>query len=108
MEKARQEADQRLFNLEGQFNKLGTEREQILEDYTIFIFDMETHVIDYSQPLEEHERIFRNYQAFRERVKKLIGEERMYCLLGTDKDVIDLYSSQKYHILRSLSVDEKK
>ena len=104
MEQARQEADQRLINLEGEYEKLGNERSEILEDYTKFIYNMETREIDYTRPLEEHELVFREYQQFRERVKKLVGQERMYCLLGTDKDVIDLYTEQK----KVLSVGIKK
>lgn len=95
MEEAREEAEQRLINLEGEFEKLGEERELVLDCYTKFIFDMNSAVIDYNQPLEEHEQIFRKYQTLRERIKKWIGEEKMYGLLGTDKDVIELYWSQK-------------
>lgn len=99
MEEARQEANQRIINLEIECEPLGEEREYVLEDYTRFIYTMESEVIDYSRPLEEHERVFRNYQKFRESVKKRIGQERMYCLLGTDKDVIDLYQEQKLLLL---------
>lgn len=105
MEEARQDAEQRLVNLEMEFERLGPEREQVLEVYTRFIFNMENEVIDYARPLEEHERVFRNFQKFRERIKKLIGQEKMYSLLGTDKDVADLHSEQKKSLM---NVMEKK
>lgn len=103
MEEARQEANQRIMDMETECEPLGEEREFVLEEFTKFIYSMKLEVIDYSRPLEQHEKVFRNYQTIRECIKKRIGQERMYCLLGTDKDVIDLYQDQKLLLLGQIS-----
>lgn len=99
MEKARKEAEERLFEIETDEKLDSEKREIILSKYTQFVFDMENNEIDYSKPLEEHERVFRGFQKFREFVKKTIGQEKMYSLLGTDRDVTELYSEQKKLLL---------